>query len=492
MKRWRWRALGFGVLTLLWGLAVWFVLPVDRVGGLSSLPSLALLHLGPPVSVMAAWFVGKWGLAWRTRRKADRVAQSAAQEEQARREAERTEREAALRQRRAYLECRGIFLALARVPEWLNDGLAQGRWFVREAEVSRGTGGEAALAGDLSQVFKAMFRQSAAFAWLPVHVVSRRESIHEAQLEGVRSIWREAAAACFEDAPVPDCRMLSGAGPLAARVMALFENDPDLPALVLLGMDSPLGNAPKDDDLNPAPDGKEDIQPGHAVALVVLSRPGLAACEADGAGLARQLADPNLPYWEHDRTRREADHAAPDQQAWGKVPVSLQADFCALEPFAALYRPESADWRDDAQGGPQVKPLQTAMKTAAINAALREPPGDGEAGKDGKPVKLSAPNEPAPLDVGWLAHNSGGADDPMAADRLVCVLRALNGQGCELNAAKAAGNLLIEHGEVGAAAGALMLAEALIRAARLQKPALMAEFRGGAVDICVARPAPAR
>ncbi|MDR2092228.1 MAG: hypothetical protein LBP58_02775, partial [Azoarcus sp.] len=465
---------GFGALTLWWGLAVWFALPVDLPG--LSLPALALLHIGPPVSVVAVWSLGKGALAWRARRKADRAAQAAAQEEPARREAERTAQAAALRAHRAYLECRSIFLELASAPDWLGSAAPSWHRFPRDAKTLRGAGREAALKPGLRQVFEAVFLQSAAIAWLPVYVAGHEKQ--QRQREWVRSAWREAAAACCEeDPPLPDCRSLPGSGPLAARVMALFDEDPDLPALVLLGMDSPLSEAP---------DGQAGIHPGHAVALVVLSRPGLVAREVDEADLARQLADPNLPYWEHERIRHAAEHAATGP-SWGKVPWTLQADFCGLEPFAVLHRPDSVHWRDGDAPDAQVKPLQAAIETAAIHAALREPPtGDSETRKDDK-ASDKPETEPEPLDVGWLTHNSGGMADPLAADRLVCVLRVLNGLGCELNVAQATGNLLVEHGDVGAAASVLMLAEALIRAAQLQKPVLLAEFRDSTLDIGVTR-----
>jgi hypothetical protein len=477
----------FCALVLLWLLLVWFALPVDLDG--LSLPALVSLHLGPPVSMAAAWFLGKRTWAWQTARKANQTKQVAAQEAQARREAERTQRQAALQQRRAYLECRGIFLALSRAPDWLAAPPPPCRLFMQDTEILPGTGGEAALAGGLLRLFQAAFLQSAAIAWLPVYVIPRRGPDPEAQLDGVRNAWRQAAAlpGCFEgDPPLPDCRLLRhGERPLAARVMALFEEDPALPALCLLGMDSPLGEAPENGDLNraTAPGGKEGLRPGHAVTVVVLSRPGLLAREADETVLARQLADSFMPYWERERVSKTLDRVAASP-SWGRLPWPLQADFCALKTFAALYRPESADWRDEGvPGNEQARRIQASIASAAINAALRDPPPADAVAEERK--------EPAPLKLGWLVHNSGGVESSVAADRLATVLRALGGLGCELNAAKRAGNLLVEHGDVGAAGSVLMLAEALIRAAQLQAPVLMLEFRHGAMDATLARPAPA-
>jgi hypothetical protein len=76
------------------------------------------------------------------------------------------------------------------------------------------------------------------------------------------------------------------------------------------------------------------------------------------------------------------------------------------------------------------------------------------------------------LDLGWFAHNSG------SAFRLGALSPALIDCGCEIDPFKDAGELEKEYGDVGAARGALMLAEALIRVAQLQKPVLTARFDG--------------
>ncbi|MDR3212504.1 MAG: hypothetical protein LBT71_01080 [Azoarcus sp.] len=64
--------------------------------------------------------------------------------------------------------------------------------------------------------------------------------------------------------------------------------------------------------------------------------------------------------------------------------------------------------------------------------------------------------------------------------------------GCELDVLEETNNLDKEHGDVGAARGVLMLAEAIILAAQLQKPVLAAEFgEGDAVAMGLVRPLPA-
>ncbi|WP_255992271.1 hypothetical protein [Chitinolyticbacter albus] len=471
-------ALRFGGITGLWWALVWYVLPIDLRQ--LSVPSLVLLHIGPPLLFSAAWSVFKRVRTSRAAKAAEAAAAAQAAEQQAKVDAAKAAHEAELKRRRTHVECRAVWSAMPKVPDWHEGDPAQCLMLEQDQAEVAGVGREAALAPSLQQVFEAALLQSEAVAWLPIHVLPGRDLDGVTQLELVKQAWQQAVVACgIEQVPAqPDCKFLPGSEQVADRVIALFENDPSLPAMVLLGLDSPLGDEPEDDDFADEPDAETLAlrrhigKPGHAVAAVLLSRPGLVTFVDPDAGLAeRNSDDPYTPYWEQDHGR-EASSAQ-----WGRVPPPLQPGLVAMAPFAALHQSRSA-YRQGGldKGNVLARQIQSLVEGVLVNATLRDLPFDSSEAKEAEPLEL-----------GWLVHNSGGVD--VGGIRLAAIASALHYFGCEINPVDEASNLVVEHGDVGAARSVLLLAEALIRVAQLQKPVLVAEFDGNdSIGIGLMRP----
>jgi hypothetical protein len=445
--------LRFCCIVGLWWTVLWYILPVDFRQ--LSVPSLILLHIAPPLFVELMWFLFK-----RVRilfaAKAAKVAVAAqAKEQQTAFDSAMAAHQAELQHRRAYVECRAVWMVVPRVPEWHGGVSAQCVLLEGCAKKTQAAGYEVMLLPLLRQMFEAAL-QNKVVAWLPVYVLPASHSEAGIQQVLVEKAWRQAVTACgIEQVPSRfDCRFLPGAGPVAERVIALFEGDPSLPALVLLGMDSPEGDA-----------SEKDAVQGYAVVAVLLNRPGLVAQSRKEIVFGGD-ADIYTPYWERD-------HGSASQVHWGNVPQPLQADFLAIEPFATVHRPCLVCCEQPKRESELGRCIYHAVENALTNAGLRDLPFEGGGEADTKPLEL-----------GWLTHNAGGMSSKDRASRVTAISVTLRDFGCELKSLAETSNITIEYGDVGVACGVLVLSEALIRAAQQQKPVLAVEF-GGENDIGV-------
>ncbi|MDR0702780.1 MAG: hypothetical protein LBF61_10345 [Azoarcus sp.] len=468
------------LMTALWCAALWYALPLDL--NALSIPALLGVHAAPPLLAEATWFVFKRIRTSHAERAKKAAEKSGEAEKQSESEAARVAAEKALCRRRAHVECRALWLEVTGMPEWLEDMPPQCTLIERQPEDVRGTGNAAALSRALQGIFEAILGTEP-LAWLPVYLLSGDDPENDMQrLEWLRRAWQKAAAVCGAEAPLK-CGILPGEGLVAGRVIALFESDPELPALMLLGMDSPLAEETRemDDVEETGGDSQKLGGPGHAVAAVLLSRPGLVLPEdAKIAATGRKEADDYTPYWERSEV------GAPGPAAgWGGMPARLPPVFLeSLKPFAALCRSRLAAC--PTRGYVQI--LEEAIENVFIDAGLREMPG--ERGSD---KKSPEPETPRPPDLGWLLHEDGEGSEKDISARYSRFTAGLTGTGCEIDALEEADNLREKHGDVGAARDALMLAEALIRAAQLQKPVLAAGFgEKDNVVISLARPISAK
>jgi len=463
--------LRYGSLTAIWWAVVWYVLPVDLRS--MSVPTLVMMHIGPPLVVMSAWSMIRRlrsHLHFKREKKAEAAKVAAAKAED---EAARAAHQAELDRRRAHVDCRGAWMVVPEAPEWYEGGPAQ--CLVLEQ-------GEEEIEASLQQVLEVAFMQSEGAAYLPLYLLPRRDVDGGSQLEEARQAWRQAYDSFgFADKSIkPDCKFLPGSGDIASRVIAVFEGDPDLPALLLAGADAVEGGAADDAD-------DDEQQAKHAVVALLFSRPGLALPAAPPPR-KKDEADPHTPYWESDHGR------GPDAPGWGRVPVPLRPGIIALPPFAVLPRARVASL-DGAAGksATLARLLHGLVDPLLVDAGLRDLPYAGDAKPAPEADKAAGEAEPdaaPPLELGWLVHNSGPLDDREAGTRLAAVTAALKDFGCELDPIAEAGNASVEHGDSGAARGALMLAEALIRTAQLQKPVLVAEFDGPEIGVGMTCPPP--
>jgi hypothetical protein len=481
--------LAFIVFALLWWAVLWFA-PSAGVD-LSRLSPGALLawHGGPPLAAATLWWTFRRVWAWRANRRKEVAEKIRAEEQEKTREAARQAHRQKLAQRRACVACRAVWAAIPDIPDWY-ESAPTSMLLQQDAEQVRGAGRETALFASLEKVFRKVFWQSEAFAWLPLYIASGDGLSGRIPPERVAEAWRRALAAERGDIesvpPQPECGLLPGEGDVVSRVLDLFERDPVLPAFILLGMDSPLGDAQDGDDFAAVRQARrQGPRPGHAVVAMVLSRPGLSVLLGDarppgkGNPPGKGEGGPDMrPYWE--RPREEAG-----EFQW-RIP--LLPDFWALMPFATLHRSRRTSGVDT-----MASRIRAALEDAQIDAGLRDWPFRDEASvKDEEPEKDEAPplsGETRPLELGWLVHDAGDAKDAGMATRLVGITAALSHFGCEIDPQAGAGNVLNEYGNTGAARDVLMLAVALIRAAQLQKPTLVAMFDdGGSASLGFVRP----
>jgi hypothetical protein len=475
--------LGFIVFVLLWWAALWFA-PLAGVDLFQLSPGALLAwHGGPPLAAATLWWIFRRVWAWHADRQKEAAEKIQAEEQEKTREAARQAHEQKLAQRRACVECRAVWAAIPDIPDWYESSPAS-MLLQQDAEQVRGAGRETALSASLEQVFRKAFWQCEALAWLPLYIVLGDGLPERIHLERVAEAWQRALPAergnIGSVPPRPDCGLLPGEGDVVSRVLDLFERDSVLPAFILLGMDSPLGDAQEEDDFTAVRQARrQGPRPGHAVVAMVLSRPGLSVLLGDARLPDKDEGAPDMrPYWE--RPRKE-----PDPFQW-RIP--LLADFWALMPLATLHRSRRTSGVDT-----MAPRIGAALEDAQIDAGLRGWPFKDEASvKSEGPEKTEAQplsSEARPLELGWLVHNAGDTKDAGMAPRLVSITAALSNFGCEIDPQADAGNVVSEHGDTGAARDVLMLAEALIRAAQLQKPTLMAMFDdGGSASLGFVRP----
>jgi hypothetical protein len=478
-----------------WWAALWFVLPFDLdAQTVPELVSLVSWHLAPPLLVVVAWSLFKRVRVWRANKKAK------AQEDadKAAKEAElaeaRATRERELELRRVHVECRGAWVSVPDVPPW-NESDAQCSFLEEDTDNVYGAGRAAALTAAAQGVFESVLAASAAVAWLPVYAVPDRRSTLEGvvQQEVLQRAWRSAIEmAQIESAPSrSECNFLpGGGGSIIDRVIALFNNDLTLPALLLVGMDSPMADVPEKPVGETPKEKARPDRPGHAVAVVLLSRPGLALPDGFAEAVAREgrQYDAYTPFWEREQEKIAV-------QGIGRVPLPLQPDLLSLLPFAALTRPRLLT-------SPRARQIPGLLKDLMIDAGLNDPPPVADAADKGGGAEEGKAEEPKveEPEFGWLVHNSGSVErgnDPKkeaaafaASDRMTNITLAIRELGGKVEAVQEASNLGVEHGDVGAAQSVLMLAEGLIRTKQLQKLVVIAEYdeSWSKLEIGISRP----
>jgi len=439
------------LLALLWCAVLWFGLPDEWIQNLlqsGSLPSLIAAHAGPPLFAALTWKTGQRFWHWRAKRAEKTAAKKESNKKQNALENAKTAHQQELARLRAHIECRAAWAVVSERPDWFKKEPDKCALVPEEIEKIQGAGREAALTSSLHQVFEMALTECEASAFLPVMLLSD----NAAHQDWAKQAWHLVVKA--DDAtrfpPHPDCIALPGQGNIPDRVIDLFEENPNLPAVLLVGMDSPLAEAQQTD--GPI---KPTSRPGHAVVALLLSRPGLSAPEDVPITNPEHDVDPYTPFWERELKAKQV----PDTPGWGRVPPALRPAFLrASPPIATLHRTSTI--RSPASKKFALKKqVHEALKEVFIHAGLHDVPFEGE-----KPE--AAPETPAP---GWLVHNAGPAD-------LGSVIFSLMDHGHELEPLVETSHIEEDHGNTGAARSALMLAEATMRAAQLKQPVLVAEL----------------
>ena len=450
------------ILVALWCAVLWLGLPQEwtqRFLQNPSLPSLIALHVAPPLFVVAVWRACKRVWSWGAARAEKRAAAKKAAEQEATQVAAKATHQETLEKRRAYLECRAVWaMAVAHKPDWAEVSAQNSVLTKQGVEEIKGTLRERALISSLQQVLDLALSQCETAVWLPVMLVADAHA--PAQLGWIKRAWQEAVEVNGKSS-LPglslDCKVLPGNGAIPDRVIALFESNPDLPAVLLVGMDSPLADTPETDE-----EDSGQPKPGHAVAMVLLSRPGLTVPENASLRNPERDANPYTPFWERDLGQ------GGDTPGWGRVPPSSRSVFLEGCPAIATLHRMSAIGSLATKRSALSRQIQDAVQDALVLAGLRELPLKGEEPGSDK----QADSKGGELEWGRLVHDAN-------PDRLGALALALANFDCDINPLKEASDLLEEHGNVGTARGMLMLAEALVHAAKLKKPVLLVETAEG-------------
>jgi len=439
------------IIAALWWAALWFVLPIAWLQG--TLPSFIAVHVVPPLLPIVTWWTGKRAWAWHKKKAKERAEKKEVAEKRAALEAAKAEHRKALERRRAHVEFRAVWAEFSSIPKWAEKEKEQCLFRDIPLEALQGAGRKAALTSSLQLVFSAAFSKAKAIVWLPVMLVSKDRAL----LDIVAQAWRLAVAENkIEHFPTqPEVAILSGEGAIQDRLLALFENDPCLPAVILVGMDSPLANA--------EPLLGSNSKPDHAVAALLLSRPGLTAPDEEQIAASRrqqETNDPMTPYWEREQARNTST-----SPQWGRVPLHQQPILLqSFPPVAVLHRASAVH---DLATSPRALARQIikATQEALISAGLRELPLEDEQQK----AEQAKPKEPEFLDLDWAVHNAN-------RDHIEPLVSALINCRCEPDSITEASNLMEKKENMGEARSVLMLAESLVRTAQLKKPVLIAEF----------------
>jgi hypothetical protein len=301
---------------------------------------------------------------------------------------------------------------------------------------------EAAMMLALERAFVAMFRRSEATAWLPVRLAQ-----NETEAAWVKNAWQRAIASneIEHSPPALDCLPLPGEGSMADRIINLFDEDPMLPAVLVVSMVAP---------------------PVCGAFMFLLARPGLDALEIgrthSGEWETSSAPDPYLPYWARDTAR---DTGAPQ---WKSIPPPLRPRFLeGCRPFATLHRSVDITKSISERKRVLAQKIRDAVLESFVRAGLRDAPSGGTG-----PEAMEAP------EIGWLVHD---CPDNI---RFATLTLALVHCGSELDPIADFSKLQHEFGKVGTAREALMLAVALIRATQLEKPVMWVEF-GEDEKICL-------
>ena len=172
------------IIFVLWWAALWFALPADWLQG--GPLSLALLHLLPPLSLIGAWKLFKRIRVWFAARMERRAAEKEAAEHKSQQDAAQSTQQKTLAYRQAYLECRGVWAAVLKTPDW-HDGKPERVSFIKQdAKTLRGIGRANASISSLQQVF--------ATAWAQCETGARRVvngTDHAGLIQGYAVIFEE-------------------------------------------------------------------------------------------------------------------------------------------------------------------------------------------------------------------------------------------------------------------------------------------------------------
>lgn len=494
----------FAILVAVWALLLWFGIRLELSA--HSFPVLLLLHLLPPC---LAYGLGWYVLIGRKKRQEKEALQRAKieREEQARQEQlARARHIEELARRRVGADC----LAIA-VAGWLERG--------GEGAVSPGADGVTVLVLDDEPEFPdddGLGEAPHAGRHLAPHLVEAMQSLYSScpgamafsvLVQGPAELAADDCCALVREAlpqpgpkaagdavipgsdtgldgqgssappgrrgPSPRVSVVPAGGTALADILIQqFEQEPELPGLVVLAFDSPWcrwASRDEDDELSAAERERRQWHgaPAQGVVAMAVANPRLSellAVVEESLPKNGLLEDSYTTYWER------GIELSPLLMPLAYLPIEARKGLSNGVPLATLHRSQG----DDYQGKPGRSNelgnvFRLSMERAMVNGGLLPWPY-GSVSADKAEKTSGAP------DCDWLVHNAGGID--RSGPRLAAVGLALHCFDIDLNPIDEATNFPAKVGDLGQALPLALLAQAVNKTAESGAPTCWAQFSG--------------
>lgn len=494
----------FVALVIVWALLLWFVIRLELPA--HSFPVLLALHLLPPC---LAYGLGWYVLVGRKKRQEKEALQRAKieREEQARQEQlARARHIEELARRRVGADC----LAVA-ISGWLERGGA--------GAVSPGAAGVTVLALDgepefpdedglgeapqagrhlapyLVEAMQSLYSSCPGAMAFPVLVQGPAELAADDCCALVREALpkpgpKEAGDAVIPDSdtgldgqgssaspgrrvPSPRVSVLPAGGTALADILIQqFEQEPELPGLVVLAFDSPWcrwASRDEDDELSAAERERRQWHgaPAQGVVAMAVVNPRLSellTVVEESLPKNGLLEDSYTTYWER------GIELSPLLMPLAYLPIEARKGLSNGVPLATLHRSQG----DDYQGKPGRSnelgnAFRLSMERAMVNGGLLPWPYGAVSADPSEKTCVVA-------ECDWLVHNAGGID--CSGPRLAAVGLALHCFDINLNPIDEATNFPAKVGDLGQALPMALLAQAVNKTAASITPTCWVQFSG--------------
>lgn len=264
----------------------------------------------------------------------------------------------------------------------------------------------------------------------------------------------------------------SGAA-VADSLIQQFEQEPELPGLVVLAFDSPWCRwaTEDEDDLPEAEQERRRWQGAPAQGVVGLAvanprLPELLGTVAESLPKHGLLDDSYTTYWER------GIELSPPLVPLVYLSATVRQDLADAVPLARLHRSHGSECQDKPGRANELgNALRISLERAMVNGGLLPWPYGG-------PLTDKAEAEPKPPACDWLVHNAGGID--RSGPRLAGVGLALHCFDINLNPVDEATNFPAKVGDLGRALPLALLAQAVNKTAESGSPACWVQFSGEA------------
>lgn len=497
-------------LAIAWILLLWFALPFQIPAQPISVVLLA--HALPPLALWSGWLLV---VALRKRRKAQALAREQAATEAERQQAlaELQERQAAeLAQLRFGCDCRGAVLTgLSLGPEILEAALPQADPPDGEDEEPDDAEEDAdfptperspamvEFAGPLMQALEAVYQAAPAALALPVFVLPPAHVAATEAFEVIRDRMIEIAEALergdIVEATGVQVRFVPGGDTPSESILRIFDHQPDLPGALILAFDSPAQRDAAAFQKAISSEERAAIvgeiserstwlgEPQTAVVALLVTHPDAAAMLAGIRELAWHASSPDdalVPYWQRH------GELSGVLAALARFSPEERDALRQMPRLARIHRAATAQLSSQARVMEACVTHQTVLEKALLAGGL--PRADRSSGESdmSKPSSDESANESTAL--GWLVHNAGTLE--RCGPRLGALATAMSRFGFDLHPLDEATNFAQQVGDLGAATPWAMLAEAAVRASKLEAPALLSHYEPGeALALSLAMPA---